>query len=406
MLRAKVLFQAAMILLLFASSGFGQMKPQELAPDNYVKLVLNDSSQFYAIVLAKPLPDRIIAETRYGRLEIPLNAISYAIDYRYNWVQKDDLTRASTANNVDNQQFELSRLLLHPKINAVSVVSTRSHDLFFGHRYLFDDSAHVILSTDYGNLFFKYPDLEYVDNWSGHNDRKEEFLTTTYLVVKDPLSSQNFLMPTATSFGGGHTFVMDYLIAGLQINEGITDWLSVNGGGVFAPFLPTPVTTATAGIKFSPYQTDQLSIAFGAQGVYSKVAKITRIGFPYVVASYGSWESSLSILGGISYQNTEAYDSLHNEVGYYPVNSVIGVAGNMRIGENLKGAIELYFIGDFGIVPTVASIRYFENNLTIDVAVVFSLYKAGDRTKLQTLGQYVFNTNFDVIPMVSGSYHF
>src|SRR5947209_8054096 len=65
-----------------------QLKPEELTPDSYVKIVLNDSSQFYAIVLARPLPDRIAAETRYGRLEIPLAAIAYAIDYRWNYVKK------------------------------------------------------------------------------------------------------------------------------------------------------------------------------------------------------------------------------------------------------------------------------------------------------------------------------
>ena len=77
----------------------------------------------------------------------------------------------------------------------------------------------------------------------------------------------------------------------------------------------------------------------------------------------------------------------------------------MRVGENLKVMTELYFIGDFGIVPTVFTVRYFENNMTIDAGVVFSLYKAGNRN-MKTLGEYVFSTAFDVVPMVSGSYHF
>ena len=73
--------------------------------------------------------------------------------------------------------------------------------------------------------------------------------------------------------------------------------------------------------------------------------------------------------------------------------------------EHLKAALELYFIQDFGIVPTIFSVRYFQNDLTVDVGVVFSLYKAG-ASGMKTLGDYVFNTTFDVIPMVSGSYHF
>ena len=378
-----------------------QLRPDELTPDSYVKLVLQDSSQFYVLVLARPLPDRIMVETRYGRLEVPLGAISYAIDYRYNWVQKDELKQDAMRNTADAQKFEVTQFLTRPKLPDVSIVATKQHDLFMGNRYLFNDSAHVILWTPYGDLFFKYPDIDYVDNWSGQNDRRETFETSTYITVKDPLASQDFLMPTARAFGSGQGFIMDYMLAGLQLNYGLTDWLSVNAGGVFAPFLPTTITTATAGLKITPLQSD-LTLAVGAQGVYSEVSKVTRIGFPYVVATYGTWESELTLLAGVSYQST--VDSLG--LPYYPVNSVIAVGGDMRVGENLKAAIELYFISNFGIVPTVASMRYFDNNLTIDVGVVFSLYKAGS-SNLKTLGDYVFNTpNFPVIPMVSGSYHF
>ncbi len=397
---------AGVWLVCFAADTKAQLRPEELTPDSYVKLVLNDSSQFYVVVLGRPLPDRILVETRHGHLEVPLASISYALDYRYNWVQKDDLKKVALKNSVDAQKFEVTQYLSRPKLPDVSLVATKDHDLFSGHRILFNDSAHVVLSTTFGNLFFKYPDLDYVDNWTGQNDRRENFETSTYLTSKDPLSSQEFLMPTARAYGGGNVFLMDYMLGGLQANYGASDWLSINGGGVFAPFLPTTVTTATAGVKITPVSTELFGLAAGFQGVYSDVKKITRIGFPYIVGTYGTWESELSILGGVSYQSTTTIDTVTNlSKPYYPINSVIGIAGDMRVGENLKAAVEMYFIGDFGIVPTVFSIRYFENNLTIDVAVVFSLYKAGSRGML-TLGEYVFNTPFDVVPLVSGSYHF
>ena len=402
--------RGAIAILLLTSSFIlpvsAQLRPEELTPDSYVKLVLKDSSQFYVVVLARPLPDRFLVETRHGHLEVPLAAISYAIDYRYNWVQKDDLKKVALKNSVDAQKFEVTQYLSRPKLPDVSIVATKDHDVFAGHRFLFNDSAHVMLSTSYGNLFFKYPDLDYVDNWTGQNDRRDNFETATYLTSKDPLASQDFLMPTARAFGGGHAFLMDYMIAGLQMNYGLTDWLSMNAGGVFAPFLPTTVTTGTAGVKITPVSTDLFSLSAGVQGVYSDVKNVTRIGFPFIVGTYGTWESELSILGGISYQSasTIAHDSIPS-VPYYPINSVIGIAGDMRVGENLKAAIELYFISDFVIVPTVFSIRYFENNFTIDVSVVFSLFKAGGSSSL-TLGEYVFNTPFSVVPVVSGSYHF
>jgi hypothetical protein len=388
-------------LICISSSSKAQLRPDELTPDSYVKLVLNDSSQFYAVVLGFPLPDRLIAETRYGRLEIPLSSIAYAIDYRYNWVQKDDLKRDALKNTADGAKFEVERFLSRPKLPDVSTLSTKDHNTFKGHRFLFNDSAHVILSTDYGNLFFKYPDIDNVENWSGQNDTRSEFFTATYLTVKDPLTSQSFLTPNARAFGSGHLFLMDYLVAGLQLNYGVTDWLSMNAGGLFAPFLPTTITTATGGIKITPYAGELLTVAAGAQGVYSQVSKVNRMGFPFVATTYGTWESELTLLGGIAYQSSDSAG-----VPFTHINSVLAIAGDMRVGENLKASLEMAFISDFGIVPTMFSLRYFENNFTIDAGVVFSLYKSGYSKNLLTLGEYVFNTTFDVIPLVSGSYHF
>jgi hypothetical protein len=394
-------FAFVLILLLSSSRLFAQLTPQELTPESYVKLVMKDSSQFYVNVLGHPLPDRIIAETAHGKLEIPLADILQVIDYRYNWVKREDLRKTALKNAADAAEHRLRDFLSRPKLPDISIVATKDHDLFRGHRYLVSDSAHVLLSTEWGDLFFKYPDLQYVDNWTGKGDRREEFYTASYVNAVDPLASQDFLIPTGRAFGAGHMFVMDYMLAGLQFNYGPTSWLSLNGGGVLAPFLPTPVTTGTAGLKITPLAIDDLNVSVGAQGVYSEVTKITRIGFPYVVASYGSWESQLTLLAGLAYQSS--VDSLR--IPYTATNSVIGVAGDMRVGENLKASVEFYFVENFGIVPTIATMRYFSDELTIDVGIVFSLYKAGNRN-LPTLGEYVFNTNFDVIPMVSGSYHF
>jgi hypothetical protein len=397
-----VKYLLVMVALLLAFPAFAQMPPDQLTPDSYVKLVMFDSSEFYVTVLARPLPDRFIVETAYGRLEIPIDRINYAIDYRYNWVQKGDMKSAALKNITDVQTNEVMRFLRKPKMPDTSTVATKDFDIFKGHRYIFDDTAHVILATDYGNLFFTYPDLQYVDNWSGQNDRREDFATSKYYVAKDPESSQDFLLPTARSFGEGNFFLNDYMVAGLQANYGVTDWISLNAGGVLAPFLPTTVTAMTGGIKITPYGSDVLNVSVGFQDIYSKVVNTTHIAFPYIAATYGTWESELTLLVGMSYQSG-VIDS--SGALYYPKNSFFGFAGDMRVGENLKVALELYFVQDFGIVPTIFSVRYFQNDLTIDAAVVFSLYKAG-ASNMETLGQYVFNAPFEVIPMVSGSYHF
>ena len=96
------------------------MRPRDLARDYLVKLVMKDSSQFYGIVLTKPLPDRILFQTRNGRLEIPLKDIYYAVDYRFNFIMLDDLKKEALNNTIDVEKYHLTQLLGNSKIrNAV-----------------------------------------------------------------------------------------------------------------------------------------------------------------------------------------------------------------------------------------------------------------------------------------------
>lgn len=395
---------ALLFLICSASIAHAQIKPENLDKDYLVKLTLKDSSRFTAYVLARPVPDRVIVDTRNGRLEIPIANIVLVEDYRFNNILKDEIRTLSTRNAIDFQSQQLTKYLSRPKQASTSIIRTKDHDVFRGNRYQFDDTANVIAYTPYGNLFFKYPKIDYVENWSGNGDRRDDFRTSAYFTAFDRRASQTFITPTARAFGEGHIFLASYMVAGLQFNYGITDWLSFNAGGVFAPFLDPQVLTGTAGIKITPIQTDLFGLGVGLQGVYSEVVKVTRIAFPFVVATYGDESSHLSLLGGYSMKNEETSDSLH--VKYRAENPLLAVAGALRAGENLKLQAEMFFIDDFDIVPAVISMRYFDEQLTIDAGLVFSLFTSGNARGGTTLGEYVFGTEFKLIPMVSGSYHF
>jgi hypothetical protein len=395
-------FILSLLLICAASLAHAQIKPENLDKDYLVKLTLKDSSRFTAYVLARPVPDRVIVDTRNGRLEIPTAHIVFVEDYRFNNILKDDIRTISTRNAIDFQSQQLTKYLSRPKQSTASLVRTKDHDIFKGNRYQFDDTANVILYTTYGNLFFKYPKIDYVENWSGSGDRREDFRSSAYFTAVDRRSSQTFITPTSRPFGQGHIFLASYMVAGLQFNYGVTDWLSFNGGGVFAPFLDPQVLTGTSGIKITPIQTELFGIGVGLQGVYSEVVKVTRIAFPFVVATYGDDYSHLSLLGGYSMKNEE--DSLG--LKYTAENALLAVAGALRAGDNLKLQAEMFFIDDFDIVPAVISMRYFDESLTIDAGLVFSLFTSGSARGGTTLGEYVFGTEFKLIPMVSGSYHF
>ncbi|MBS1902614.1 MAG: hypothetical protein JSS75_02815 [Bacteroidetes bacterium] len=391
-----------LILLAFTAAAHAQMSPNDLGRDFLVDLVMKDSTQFFGIVLQRPVPDRILFQTRYGRLEIPLSDISYAIDYRFNYVLNDDLKEAAAKNEVERQQQSLLSLTSQPRAEFISIVHTSTHDSFRGNRYLFDDTAHVVLATEWGDLYFDYQYLSSIENFSGQNDRRSEFRTPTWIAAYDPRSSQAFITPTALPFGSGNGFLSDYLFGSLQLNYGPTDWLSLNAGGAFLP-LKNNIIVATGGLKVTPYESELWHLAVGGQALYSEVVNITRLGMVYGAVTYGRWDASLTMLAGQTWKN--ALDS--NGVRYTTQDPLIAIAGTERVGENLKFNVELFFISNFDIVPVLASIRYFQNDLTIDVGVVFSLYKSGAARTTKSLGEYVFGaSDFPILPLVSGSYHF
>lgn len=389
-------------LIMQAACARAQMDPRELGRDFLVDLVMKDSSQFFGIVLQRPVPDRIIFQTRYGRLEIPLSDISYAIDYRFNFVLRSDLLESASKNAIEVQKENLVSLFAQQRAEYYSVVHTNTHDSFRGNRYLYDDTAHVALATAWGDLIFDYPQLSTIENYSGNGDLRKEFFMPSYLAAYDPRSSQAFITPTALPFGAGNGFLADYLFGGLQINYGPTDWLSINAGGVFLP-LKDNIIVATGGLKITPYETEMWHLAAGGQALYSQVVNITRLAMAYGAVTYGKWDASLTLLAGQTWKN--ALDS--NGVRYTTTDPLIAIAGSQRVGENLKFNLELFFISNFDIVPVLASIRYFQSNLTIDIGVVFSLYKSGAARTTKTLGEYVFNaSDFPILPLISGSYHF
>jgi hypothetical protein len=394
---------AFLLLLLFQQALSAQtMHPEDLSRDYLVKLVMKDSSQFYGIVLSKPSRDRMLFLTRNGRLEIPLKDVYYAVDYRFNFIMNDDIRKASLSNTVDVEKYHLTQLLSSSKLETPSIVHTHGLDMFRGYRYLFDDTAHVILSTDWGELYFTYPEISYIDNYSGNNDKRKDFFTTAYLSVKDPMSSQGFVTPNGMAFGEGNNFLSDYLLGGLQINYGPTNWLSMNLGGVFLP-LKNNIIVATGGAKFTPFSSDLWHISVGAQGLYSQVLKITHLGLGYAAVTYGTWESQLTLFGGYTINTTDSAGHSINKKN----DEIFAIQAAQRVGENLKLGVEFFFISNFEIVPVLISMRYFDNDLTIDVGVAFSLYKSGALQNTQTLGFYVFNVpDFPIVPVISGSYHF
>jgi hypothetical protein len=389
------------LILFFALTSFAQMKPADIGKDYLVKFYMKDTSEFYGIVLQKPVPTRFVVATRYGRLEIPASDINYAVDYRFNFVMYDEIKKAAIANMTNFEKKNLGVYLNYNKLETQSSVKADNNEIYRGYRYMFDDSAHVILATDWGDLFFTYPNIKSIDNYTGSGDKRTDFFSREYLTLTDPRHWQGFITPNAMPMGKGKGSINDYLIGSLQINYGITNWLSANIGGAFIPFLPNTVKVVTGGIKLTPYSQNPWHISVGGQVLYSEVTKETKLLFGYGTLTYGNADANLSILGG--YAVKEETDS----ITYNAQNPLLAFMGAARVGENLKIIGEMFFVDDYPVVPFMVTLRYFSQKFTFDIGVVFSLFKAGGVKTTETIGESIFGVSeFPIVPVIAGSYHF
>ncbi len=389
------------LIFFFAITSFAQMKPTDIGKDYLVKFVMKDSSEFYGIVLQKPVPTRFVVATRYGRLEIPASDINYAIDYRFNFVMYEDIKKSAIANMTNFEKKNLGVYLNYNKLETQSILKADNVEIYRGYRYMFDDSAHVILATDWGDLFFIYPNIKSVDNYSGNGDKRTDFFSREYLTLTDPRHWQGFITPNAMAMGEGKGSINNYLIASLQVNYGITNWLSANIGGSFIPFLPSTVKVATGGIKITPYSQNPWHISVGGQAMYSEITKETRLLFGFATATYGNSDANLSILGGYAVKRET------DTITYNAQNPLLAFMGAARVGENLKIIGEMFFVDDYPVVPFMATLRYFTQRWTVDVGVVFSLFKAGGLKTTETIGESIFGVSeFPIVPVIAGSYHF
>ncbi|MEP7235598.1 MAG: hypothetical protein ABI778_09905 [Ignavibacteriota bacterium] len=401
-----VIFSAAS---LHAQTPVIVLSPEYLSAGDQVKIVMKDSSHFFGTVLGKPLSDRILFQTRNGQLEIPFSDMKEVIEFRKNDDLRDDLKDQLKENAEEVEKFRLRDLLSHSVMDRSSIIFTRGHDAYHGYLIADIEAPHIIITTDWGELYFNIKDVSrikpYFDNYETKNEYEPDHPswakledTTTYV---DPIASQGFITPNGIAYGKGNFYVMDYLFGGLQINYGLANWLSLNAGGVLLP-LSTTLRVATGGFKITPFASRSWAISLGGQGVYSGFIKTTHLGLAYGALTYGDRGSHLSIFGGYTFDRTDSLgyvNTKHDEI--------FAVEAAKKVGDHTKIGIEFFFVSNFDIVPLILSLRYFTNRISIDLGVVLSLFKAGAVKTTKTLGEYVFNVaDFPVLPILSGSYHF
>lgn len=178
----------------------------------------------------------------------------------------------------------------------------------------------------------------------------------------DPTPFRNIVMPSAVSPKKGEFFYGNYALVGHLAGYGVTDRISLLGGGAFVPPFLAKLYLGTIGAKVEALRLGDLRLAGGAQLAFSstKESDITTVA-PYVVGSYGNDRRRASIaLGyGIKRHVTPLESFNRNAL-------VFGVGGNIEVGRGWKVAAEIYTIETSGVLPLLMTARRFGENFAID----------------------------------------
>jgi hypothetical protein len=189
--------------------------------------------------------------------------------------------------------------------------------------------------------------------------------------ITDPTTFRTIVLPTARSVGAGRSFVASYDVAGILAGYGVTDRLTVIGGGLVIPaFVGARTVDVTAGARYELHRGDYLRVAGGVQLNHSDTdSSAITLAAPYVVASLGDDDRRASV--ALSYTARR-----HDPVSGDPFTReaiVVAAGGDLRIGGNWKVAAEAIWIQASTYQPVIGTVRYFGERFAVDAGAVVNV---------------------------------
>ncbi|MGE3800484.1 MAG: hypothetical protein AB7H80_05645 [Candidatus Kapaibacterium sp.] len=192
--------------------------------------------------------------------------------------------------------------------------------------------------------------------------------------LRDPTTYRNIVMPTAESPLQGKVFYGNYMIVGNIAGYGLTDRLSLLGGGVFVPDFISKLYVGTIGAKFEFLRTGLLSGAVGTQYAISSSEESDINTFaPYIVGSLGDHEHRVSIAAGYGLKRHVTSVETFNRNAF-----TVALGGYTTFSRGWKLAAEWYGIESSGVSPLVVTARTFTNKFAFDFGLGFDLAQGSD----------------------------
>ncbi len=224
---------------------------------------------------------------------------------------------------------------------------------------------------------------------------RKDSIAMTLPPLVDPTTFRNIIMPTAEPVGKGKTFLASYEVVGLLAGYGVTEKLTVMGGGAFVPEFVSKLVVGTIGARYEIFSEGDLKGAAGLQFGYTSIPESQiSVTAPYAVLSYGDRENRLSLAVGYAWKrHVTPFETFNRNA------AVLALGGDVTVARGWKIAAETYAIESSGLAPVAATVRWFSERLSIDAGLAVNLAADSDVRSTGALSGEI--DNLPVAPIVS-----
>lgn len=196
--------------------------------------------------------------------------------------------------------------------------------------------------------------------------------TTPEEFIFDPTTFRTILTPTARSLGKGRGFVGSYDVAGIVAGYGLTDRLTIIGGGVYVPASINETFAVSGGAKYEFYRDEMLRAAGGVQINFSGTEESEIfLAAPYATVNYGTLDRSASLTAGYSWRRHSPSDT---SIAPFTKQAIlVGAGGDFRFANRWKVAGEIFYIQNSEFQPLALTLRYFGHRFAIDGGIAVDM---------------------------------
>lgn len=202
--------------------------------------------------------------------------------------------------------------------------------------------------------------------------------------VFDPTTFRRILSPSARGVGRGRGFVASYDLAGLVAGYGLSDRVTLLGGGAWVPDPFGEIGAGTIGVKYTAVDDGALQVAGGIQTnlTASPASDITSVA-PYLVADLGTLDWGVG--GTLAYSWRRHVPSDTTIAPFERRAVILGIGGHYRFARHWKLAGEGFFVDGAEFQPGAITLRWFNDRVAVDGGLALDLLPDDDRLRLYPL---------------------